>query len=199
MYIINANITYNKPVGELSDNRIQQLKEELLDFPEITVQPNNVIFKNGNKAIIVNPAQITYAANLGAEPINIEEIADYLNKINNKLGLSSQANIALTLEGLIEFGKSSFGLSLNHFQEEARILSAIGIGYRFMVDTGDFAGDIRIEPFLRDDNKIYAQSLLQNKTAIDINQAKNIVQKMYVIGTERVEEVLNKLFQEREA
>jgi hypothetical protein len=112
------------------------------------------------------------------------------------LGLSGSGVIAMKIEGSFPSKKSSMALSLRQHELESNILSAKGMGYRFIVETEVFKGDIRIEPLLKDDSRIYCESTLNTISNVEFEMAEAIFKDMYELSTLKVQEVVEKLFRE---
>ena len=194
MYILNLNISYFKPVGEISDSRIQLLKEKLSAFPEIEKPAKDIIvFKSGNSGYAIHPGQITFIAN-GVAELKPDEVIDTLNTINETLGLSDEAKLLCVFEGISQCNGSSMSFSSEIHKTEAETLSAKGIGLRFMVETSVIKGDVRIEPFLKDENKIFYHTVLESKELISLSRTKEVLRDIINVATVKALEVSARLF-----
>lgn len=197
MYIINSNFNLIKQIGDLSTSRIQALKSALNeDFPEI-IQPNpqTIIFKRGVKALVVSPEQIVYLTQ-GVEvgDLNLEQISSLLTRTNEILGLSDSAIIQLrlelsesTIENLLEKSKSLL-------TEAAGLLDAYGIGYRFMVTNSNFHGDVHIEPYIKDNQKVYYNLVLESHGQKSIGELNDLLNEMITFGIRNSKEAAKNIF-----
>lgn len=196
MYIINANFTINKTIGDLSESRIGQLKEALgAKYPEF-LKPNKetLLFKKGVSALVISPAQIICVNQGDVTDFNIEEITTSLAQVNEILGLSSKANFSMRFEATEATKENVFEKSKTHLEEVSTGLSPYGIGYRFMIDNDTFFGDIHIEPYIQDNQKVFFNVILESKDQMDIAESENLFNQMFLFGTENARSTARNLF-----
>jgi hypothetical protein len=194
MYLTNANFTIHKQIGELSKDAIIQLKTTFSEFPEvITPNPVTLILKKGAQAIVIAPDQISFVTAGSIEEINIEEIYMQLQKVNHLLNLSDKGVIALKFESLLPFIGNSMEKSIEAHQESAEMVSAIGIGYRFIVNKDNITGDVHIEPLIKDSSKLFFNVVLQSKDAVELSESIDYLRIMFEMGTTNSIEAARKL------
>ena len=63
-----------------------------------------------------------------------------------------------------------------------------------MVDTTNVKGDIRIEPFMKNESNMYFQSILESKEIVPLDSVKEIIQSMVTLATTKSLEASQNLF-----
>ncbi|NEX77363.1 hypothetical protein G4Z05_00400 [Bacillus thermocopriae] len=197
MYFINFNFTLIKPIGSLSESRIGILKNMFSDnFPEI-IQPadNTIIFRKGATALIISPDQIVFAFQGNENEINFEEITSTLVHTNEALGLSNKAIIIQRLEAIESIKVNSLEKSKEIIKDFNDSQNVDGVGLRLIITTHpNFHGDIRVEPFIKDANKVFYQVALDSRGEILISDAKEKFKEMYNFSIQKAREVSKNLF-----
>lgn len=195
MYIKNANFAYVVDTSELTEEKRRGLQNLLTDFPEVETSDSGVVvLRGGNDVVALTEGQITYLTSGSHSKVQVEEIASTLNKALVFLGVESDITVVFAFEGFTTIDKSARELSLQSHHEEARSIGAIGMGYRFVVDTEQVHGDIRIEPYLSDDTRIYYRVELQSDDKVDLAEAGIFFEKMFRLGIVNAETVAKKMF-----
>ncbi|MBX9988606.1 MULTISPECIES: hypothetical protein [Priestia] len=196
MYVINSNFTIVKSIGDLSASRIGALKEALgSKFPEI-IQPNEetLIFRRGVSALIISPDQIIYGTQGSVEEFKISDIADLLVATNEILGLSQKANaIAMRLEAIEDIQENALERSKSMLHEITDIFGANGVGYRFIIENDLYHGDINVEPFLKDNQKIFYGITLQSNST-ELSSLTTSLETLFTFGTEKAQAAASKIF-----
>lgn len=196
MYFLNSNFSIRKPIGTLTKSRVNSLKEFFSKiFPEV-IQPSDeiLIFKKGVTAFVISPDQITYTAQAEADEIDLNEINEYLLKANEILELSEEGFALLRLEAIISVSENPLDKSKSHFMEVAENLDARGIGFRFIINNSSFHGDIHIEPYLKDIQKLFLKVILDTEENINLENFSEVINEMYLFGTQKAEFAAGKLF-----
>lgn len=196
MYFINTNFTLTKAVGSLSSSRIEMLKAYFSPiFPEI-LQPNEqtLIFKHGVSAFIISSDQIVFATQGDKSDINLHEISKYLFQANEILGLSDKSSLTIRLEAIEDSPVDTLEKSKSLVGDFTDNLNPRGIGYRFMIDNESFQGDVHVEPFIKDPQKIYFNVILGTHDQVPLQNAEQVLGDMYSFGTENSIDAAKKLF-----
>lgn len=195
MYLLNGNIVLRKGEEEIDVTEYEKvLKENLTEFPELQRPHESILaFTHSNKAVIVAPDQITYALSGDVESIRISDVTDLLATINHILKLDDTASLILTFEMTTNIDGNSFEKSLELEEENATKLNAIGVGKRYIVDTGKIKGNVFIEPYLNDENKVYSRLELETLENTDKNEWNSIYTEMISYVNE-IKGVINSIY-----
>ncbi|HDR6633182.1 TPA: hypothetical protein QCV53_001439 [Bacillus cereus] len=195
MYIINSNFVLGKPIGDLSETRISELKKKFgNEFPEVLRQnEQTIIFKRGVTALVVSSEQIVYVTQDNAENLDIKGISNLLLQVNEVLGLSQKAKITVSLEGTEMFEKNILEASKGILSEASEILHAEGIGCRFVIRQEKFRGDIHIEPYLKDNQKIFYGIGFETEQ-VDLSEMEELFCSMFSYGTEKARDAARNIF-----
>lgn len=197
MYIINSNFTILKQVGDLSDSRIGLLKQTFPEFPEV-IKPNNhtLVFKKGGNALVISPDQIVFVANGDVSEVNTEEISNYLRRTNEVLGLSNNGRLILKYEGIDPIFDNAMEKSKEALSSvfESTDIDVQGIGYRFIVEKDSFNGDIHIEPYIKDNQKIFYNITLQSKEIINLDKLNEFIDVIFTYGNDKSKKAAEKIF-----
>ncbi|MGP9039830.1 hypothetical protein [Cytobacillus kochii] len=196
MYFINTNFSVIKPIGSLSENRISMIKSKLsIKFPEILKpNPNTLIFRRGASALIITHEQLTFATQSDESEIKINELSSDILAVYEALELSNEGIITLKLEGIedrsydtLETSKNILGTFLDKHKFQ-------GVGYRFMINNDFLQGDIHVEPYIKDKQKIFFNIVLETKGTANISDVESIFNKMYDFGLLNGREIANGIF-----
>lgn len=181
---LNANFTLSTMVGNLNESKIKGLNEVLSsEFPEIN-RPNSniIIYKNGLSGIVITPEQLTYIYQGNYEDIDLEYVANQLLKVSDILRVSSRVNIEIKAELTDETNVNTMEKSKTFVEEAANILESRGVGFRFMIDQPSFGGDIFIEPFVQDNQKVFYNIVLRAKNVVEQSNVKSTLIELLDFG-----------------
>lgn len=197
MSIFNLNISYNKSIGEISETRLGNLKKEFSEYTDVKRLDNTdlYILKNDVNGLVIGDSQISFVSSeIKDETVDIEDIKKILDRANDTLELSDKTSIAIKFEGIDKTDKEIMKLSKEKHLEESNLISAQGVGYRFIVENDEFYGNIKIEPYVNDTDSIYYYVELLSKNSINLNEAKQTLVNMMEVGLTNTKEVSQKLF-----
>ncbi len=197
MSIFNLNISYNKSIGEISDKRLENLKKQFTEYTSTEKVPNTELYilKNDTNGLAIGESQISFISNeIRDEKIDIENIKSILDRANNTLELSDKTHVSIKFECIDKTDKEIMKLSKEKYSKESNLISAKGVGYRFIVEHDNFHGNIKIEPSVNDFESIYFYIELLSKYSVNLNEAKEVLESMIDIGLTKSKEVSQKLF-----
>lgn len=197
MYVVNSNFSLVKQVGDLSESRLNALKKNFYDtFPEI-IRPNGetLILKKAASALIISNDRIVFATQGDLSNINGGNIAEILVKANEILELSPNSTIAVTIEAIDSVNENTLEKSKGYFGECSDMLSAYGIGYRFMIrNENKYHGDVHIEPYIKDAQKIFYLLNLLSTEHIHSNEIHVFIDDILSFLNEKVKSAASKIF-----
>ncbi|MBN8236846.1 hypothetical protein JF544_16430 [Halobacillus kuroshimensis] len=195
MYILNSNLTLFTNVGDISDARVKSLKDVFgPHFPEVE-RPNEgvIIFKKESKALYVDSKQITFIAKGNSEDFSVEEATNYLKQIFEILSLSPKSGVGIKFEGIENTNDNTIEKSKTHTKDAVEILGAEGVGFRFIIQKQDFAGNVFIEPYIKDNQKIFYNIELESRERVSHAQLDQLVETMFNQGTKDAEDAARTL------
>ncbi len=194
MYFKNLNFIYVLDKEIKISEKIEKVRKAFPEFPEISNPANDVfIVHERNSALGMSPSQIMCIFS-GEEKINITDIVENLNKLSKILNIKGQIRLGLKVEGFDKVDVSSRKLSLTAHKEEAEILDAVAVGYRFIINNTFVHGDVKIEPFLKDENQIFYDVLLQTIDTIPVSEAEKGFSDIFLLATEKAGKAAASLF-----
>lgn len=195
MYILNANFSINPKVGPLTDVKINMLRTLLNDkFPN-TERPNEnmILFKKGLDGLFIAPDQITFITQGNSEEMNVLEISETMKEICEVLNVSNRSGASIKFEGT-EDRQDDMMLKTKEFVNQAsEVLDASGVGFRFIINHSSFNGDVRIEPFVRDNHKLFYEVTLETTKVFDHSQLNDNLNEMFDYGTTKAKSAANTL------
>lgn len=196
MYILNSNFSLRKEIGNLHILKFSELKSYFENkFPEIIRPEENIlIFKKGSEAIVISPEQITYTFSGEDSELNITDISEYLNEINNILELTKSGITLFRLEGTESVEVNTLEKSKDAMKNSFNEIDPQGIGFRFIVNNNNFQGNVHIEPFINNPNKIYYNIILDSKETSNIQDLVSNFNSLYSYCTTNVSRSAKSLF-----
>lgn len=195
MYILNSNISLIKQIGDISGEKLRELKNAFSHYPEtIMEQGRPLVFKKGLSALTVQGDQITYVTQGDPEDIDSEYIVQELEKLNEILNLPQEAVLVLRIEAIEKYNLNVLEKSLDVFDNSPNVLNAEGVGYRFIVNNDGFHGDIHIEPYLKDIEQAYFNVILQSNDNINISNASELLKKLFDFVIRNAKETADALY-----
>jgi hypothetical protein len=194
MFFKNLNFIYVID-GELKiGEKINNIREALPEFPEMNQPAKDVyILHNSKSALGLSLSQVMCIFS-GEECINVNEIVPKLNKVLKILNIKGKIRLGLKVEGFKKVDLSSRELSLTAHKQEAEILGAVALGYRFIINNSFLHGDIKIEPYLKDEKQIFFDVLLQTINEISTGEAEQGFNDMFTLATEKAGTAATALF-----
>lgn len=195
MYIINSNFTLMKQIGDLSESRIEGLRQAFNEYPEV-IRPNEhvIVFRKGTTALIVQPDQITCLVQGEVTEINVDNIVTQLLKANEVLGLSNRALVTTRFEATENTLDNIMEKSKVPVEASASELGASGVGYRFIINNSRYRGDLNVEPYIKDNQKIFYNVTLQSLDTVEVEQAPSLLEEMFSFGSEKAKQASRHLF-----
>jgi hypothetical protein len=185
VYYKNLNFIYVLDSELKNSEKIEKVRKAFPEFPEISSPAKEVyILHDRTAALGISPSQIMCIFS-GEETINTADIVEKLNKLSKLLNVKGPIRLGLKVEGFEKVDVSSRKLSLTAHKEEAEILEAVAIGYRFIINNAFVHGDIKIEPYLKDENQIYYDGLLQTIETIPFSETEKGFSDMFTLATEK--------------
>lgn len=197
MYILNANFYLLKQIGDISQEKLNELKSAFRDYPEITAESGqSLVFKKGISAIVIQGNQLTYVTQGEPSEVNLQHIIQELTKLNEILNLPHESPIGLRMEAIKDYDINVMDKSLEISNINSKPLGADGIGYRFIINNEKFHGDVYIEPFLKDKQRAFFNVILNSSTHINVNNANDFLNDLFNFAVESVKEVADDLYKE---
>lgn len=182
-------------MGELSESRVDILKQALTEYPEINKPNYQVItFRGGLSMLTVQPGLITFTIQGEASEINIEYISNELIRLKGLLDLSQPFQIQVSLEWIENSAENIMEKSKAPIFEAAKALDAEGIGYRFILNYNKFTGNAHIEPYIEDKQKIFCHIDLYSKESYQNEDIQAIFSQLFTLGTSNTREAAKKIF-----
>ncbi|ATB52749.1 hypothetical protein [Caldibacillus phage CBP1] len=195
MYILNSNFTFLKNVGDISEVKLNELKEAFKNYPEFIYQgKNNLLFRKGVSGIVIQPNQLTYVTQGDVEQIDLEFIISELQKLHELLNLSQSSVFGLRFEAIENRNTNLMEKSRLIIKDVSDIIEAQGIGFRFMIKNEKFFGDIHIEPFIKDPQKSFFNVILQSSANINVNESHAFVRELFDWSLEKIKKAANELY-----
>jgi hypothetical protein len=194
MFFKNLNFIYVLDSEIKISEKIKKIREVVPEFPEMNQHGKDVyILHNGKSALGLSASQFTFIFS-GEENININEIVTTLNKILKILNIKGKIRLGLKVEGFEKNDLSSREFSLAAHKPEAEILGAVALGYRFIINNSFIHGDIKIEPYLKDEKQIFFDVVLQTIDQITTGEAEQGFNDMFTLATEKAVAAATSLF-----
>ncbi|MDD4345930.1 MAG: hypothetical protein PHZ11_03370 [Desulfitobacteriaceae bacterium] len=194
MLFKNLNFIYVLDSELKISEKIKKIREAVPEFPEMNQPGKDVyILHNGKSAIGLSTSQVTFIFS-GEENIKVNEIVTTLNKILKILNIKGKIRLGLKVEGFEKIELSSGELSLAAHKQEAEILGAVALGYRFIINNSFIHGDIKIEPYLKDEKQIFFDVVLQTIDQITPAEAEKGFKEMFAFATEKSMAAATSLF-----
>ncbi len=190
----NLNFIYVLENEIKMSEKITKIREALPEFPEID-QPGKDVFilHNRKSALGLSPSQVMCIFS-GEENVSINEIVATLNKMLKILKIKGTIRLGLKIEGFEKIALSGRELSLSAHKQEAEILGAVALGYRFIINNSFIHGDVKIEPYLKDEKQIFFDVLLQTINQIATGEAEQGFREMFTLATEKAAAAAKPLF-----
>lgn len=195
MYIINSNLVFSKQIGEISNEKLNELKKAFSNYPEIiTQQGQPLVFKKGVNAIVVQGNQIAFVSQGEPNEIDIEYMVNELIKVNSILNLPMESGLSLSFEAIENYDFSIMKKSGEKFQNAIEKLDAVGVGQRFIINNDKINGDVYIEPYVKDINKAFFNVNLQTKNIISTDKSYDLLKELFDFAVTNVEKVADELY-----
>lgn len=173
MYILNANITINKLIGEISEEKMNKIKEEMkLTFPEtVSVGPNELVFRNGNAAILIssNQNRLAYIFNGEETAFDTTEGIKKLELVLDLLGLKNNGVVGMNIEYTKPVEFNSMDESIKVFKDYTVSSDVAGVAVRYLMNDGEYNGEIKVEPFIQDNKSLFSVINFQSIEEKEIN------------------------------
>lgn len=172
-----------KEIGEISEKRLKIVKELVLEsLPQVINLPVGYIFLNPETKIhmLLTSGQITIAQEGSEISPNFALLEKLTEDVFNILQLDNKANaVVLNYSGLINLENSmirSCGLvnDMNKTITVGEIPGITGVGLRFFYNEEGFSGDLRVEPFIQDNNRFFVQLEVSSQTGEHTLDLENI-------------------------
>lgn len=194
MYALNLNCIMGIETARFNEQTLQKLRSEFNDFPILeTLQPNVWILKNGNRFILLAPNQIACGKSDHLTAINIDEIKTFFKKIIEVLEIKEKVKLIFTSEIISSpIENSILNKSIEKFNYE-KPKNTVGIGYRYIIQNDQLTGEIRVEPFIKEENKVFYALNLESKNTLPVSQFIDLLLEVWSY-TESLEELSNELF-----
>ncbi|TGY91991.1 hypothetical protein E5329_19615 [Petralouisia muris] len=163
----DLRITIPYVMGQLSEKKLSAIIENLresqfknakLIMSELHVAAISLV--NGKKNLLIEPQQITFASHL-EDGFDIEAIQLQFSTVLNALLIDDENQYLVNIEGISDTD-NSHAESKQFFEEKFMPLDddICGVGYRFLVNSGELFGEFKIEPLVSDVGKYYYQWVL---------------------------------------
>lgn len=174
---MNTTLSFNINIGDLNEikkNRLQQIFNS--DLPNGISGPNQLVLTGKDEQLIITPVQIQYSCSheyfdkVQANIVKIQELL-MLDQVINSMTV-----LIADLKGIernsMTYTKEKFG---------SLIPESLGVGKREFFLYNQVLSEIRIEPFINDNEKIYIQAIynISTKMISDINKVLNDVKTDY--------------------
>jgi hypothetical protein len=178
--LTGIKISLLKDFGEISEKKIEKLTDSLIEhYPDIVNISVGRVFvnKETKEHVIVAPGQIIISQEgLGITP-NLKKFNETALKIFDALLLNNETDVIYKFTGVFPSNgsalESSLGLLASKKQAQIDEVPEIkGLGLRFIYGFGDQMGDLRIEPFIRDDSYYFVE-LEYNNQSIPLEKVIN--------------------------
>lgn len=198
VYLINANFALLKIVGDLSPDRRRQVEQAFPELHQMDLMGPGFSLRSQSWAIVVIPTQILYVGSGDSAGITMQEVSDALLHAHEALGLAGPTGVSMKVEGLSNASAHSrLRVSTVPVINVAEQLGAKGVGYRFIIDTLEYKGDVRIEPYLRDDSRAYINVELAQAQGVALpEELLPQLSRMWDLGVARAEATANEFFNE---
>jgi len=195
MYILNANLILKKSVGDISASKFNEIRAIFRDFPEVSTENGQLVFRKGLNLLAVQGNQIVYATQGNVEDVNISNAVEYLTRLTNALDSPTVNPFAMNFEILDQYDYNTMEKSRAILQEVSDSIDAAGLGFRFILNPNpDFFGEIRIEPYINETTQAYYQVTLQTQKNIDIVDSHDLINRMFEHGIDIARKASEKLY-----
>lgn len=164
--VTGVRLNLIKEIGEISEKKVKIVKDLVCDsLPQMVNLPVGYIFINPETRIhlLLASGQITVAQEgfeISPDFAVLRKLADDVFDI---LLLDNKANtVVLNYSGLINVENSmvrsrSLINDMNETITIGQIPGITGVGLRFFYNEEGFNGDLKVEPFVQDNNKFFVQ------------------------------------------
>jgi hypothetical protein len=188
--IINVNI------GQANKRKFDMLNDTFKkDYPLVgsSADFSTMYFRGKTDNILINPQQIIISIeNQNVTLEQIRAIQGNIDKIFNILLLDENVSASYNFIINKEYN-DSMGKSQEMVSEKFKNLSDIkGFGIRAFFEYKNNLSEIRIEPFLLDNNKLYIESLI-NYSGLIYKQITDEAEQAYNYFNQKYEELIKKV------
>lgn len=185
---MNIRLNFDINIGELNEVKKQKIQQIFkLDFPGAISLPNQLVLTGNEEQIILTPIQMQYTFNheyfdkIQANIVKVQELLMLEQVINNMtIVISSLKDLN---DNIREYTKSKFG---------SLISDSVGIGKREFFLYNQNLSEIKIEPFINDNKKIYIEAMYNINSKL-ISQITDVLNGVSGDYNKKEEEIFKKL------
>jgi len=187
MQTFRINLKTN--VGALSNKKVDALVAALKPFfPSMAFNLNGemlLMVDDATKTVILlTGEQITFGQDEFTSPLDFDKIQKVINCVYDTLLLDSDTVVGVQLIGCFDHGSSTMDPSLTKLaipsaDLKGQLKGLSGVGYRFLIDHGEDVWELKVEPFLRDQNKWFMEALCGTSKPSDIASVAKISSEAY--------------------
>jgi len=194
MYALNLNFIMGFDNAIFNEQTLQKLRTEFNDYPLLeTIQPGVWILKNANRFILLGPNQIAHGKSDHLTDININEIKSLFEKIIEVLEIQDKVKLIFTSEFISSpFEYSILNKSIEKYNYTAP-KNTVGIGYRYIIQNEELTGEIKVEPFIREGNKVFYAINLESINTLSSIEFTDMLLEVWAY-TGKLGELSNDLF-----
>lgn len=157
-------------VGTLTEIKANRIREALADeFDSMIHMGANVILTGNGKQMAITNNQIQCSFNDGIEEHIVNNI---FNRLFDLLMIESTVNNSTIVVNKLTNSDDAMSFTKQTFK--SLIDSSIGVGIREFFIYKDTLSEIKVEPFIEDNTKIYIEARYNIK-ALTINTLKNVL------------------------
>lgn len=185
---MNMILNFNINIGDLNEVKKQKIQEIFkLDFPGAVSLPNQLVLTGNGEQIILTPIQMQYSCNHEY----FEKIQANIIKIKELLMLEQVIN---TMTVIITDLKDIEGKAMNYTKEKfsSLISDSLGVGKREFFLYNQVLSEVKVEPFVNDDRKIYIEALY-NVNAKPMSNIIDVLNDIKLNYNKKKEEIFKNL------
>lgn len=184
MYLLTANLIVNKNIGDLNQEKINNLKKHFSFFPEfITNNPQQITIRSANEGITIDSLSnvVVYFYNGDYDTLNYDSATEHVKNVLNIINLDTFGYLNIQFEGTEFKDGDTHKASIDAFDEFAFLNEDIkGIGLRLLLKDNVFSGEVKVEPYVKDSNRIFYQGVSASIDALNLeeNMFENEMKKL---------------------
>lgn len=158
MYILESKFIVNKTIGQLNSGQITQLKKQFSFFPHYINNDNGEHqFTGANQGIAISSADdsIVYFYQGESKEIDYQRIFDCIDAVRKLINEDESDYVGMSLQGISNYEGDTMEASLKKFPDYKVDDIVAGIGVRVLCKNEEFNGEVKVEPFINDTEKIF--------------------------------------------
>lgn len=194
MYALQTNFNMEFSNVELNQECFEKVKLVFEDYPEVeNTVPDLLILRNGSQFISLAPKKISFGKKSDLTQIGIDEVISVFDKIINVLEIHDSVKLSVSSD-IISSPKEGSISNKSLKIQIPRPKDSIAIGLRYLIFNEVIFGEIRIEPYFKDTQKVFYSINLDSRSEMPFDSAEFIFKEFWSY-IENIEGLSNELYE----